>query len=393
MPSTPLPTLDLVYFDAGGGHRAAAEALHDTIAAQGRPWQVRLIDLVQVLDPQARFQRLTGLAPVELYNRRLRRGWTLGMTQELRVLQGLIRLWHEALTTRLARHWAATEPDLVVSLIPNFNRALAQSVGRALPGVPFVTVMTDLADLPPHFWIEPGERQHVICGTPHAYTQGLAAGVPARDLSLVSGMVLRPAFHVDVDSPVDRAAAFAAWGLDPARPAGAVMFGGQGSATMRRIARALPEVQLIHLCGHNEALARQLRAMRRPAPQVALGYTREVAQVLRTADFLIGKPGPGSLSEAVQCGLPLITFRNAWTMPQERWNTEWVERQGLGLVLPSTRAIAPAVERLLAALPAYRERVGGLRNRAASEVVTVLARQLEASRSPRPTALHEEVAG
>jgi phosphatidylserine decarboxylase len=55
--------LDLVYFNAGGGHRAAAQALEPGAAARSsRPWQVRLVNLTEVLDPRRLFRRLTGLA-------------------------------------------------------------------------------------------------------------------------------------------------------------------------------------------------------------------------------------------------------------------------------------------------------------------------------------------
>ena len=80
-------TLDLIYFNAGGGHRAAAQALAAVIAQQQQPWQVRCVNLMEVLDPQASFQRLTGMAPEDLYNKRLAKGWTLGLAQELKLLQ------------------------------------------------------------------------------------------------------------------------------------------------------------------------------------------------------------------------------------------------------------------------------------------------------------------
>ena len=49
----------------------------------------------------------------------------------------------DTLVRRLRAHWAATQPDLVVSLIPNFNRALFDSLAQERPGVPYVTVLTD----------------------------------------------------------------------------------------------------------------------------------------------------------------------------------------------------------------------------------------------------------
>ena len=68
-------------------------------------------------------------------------------------------------------------------------------------------------------------------------------------------------------------------------------------------------------------------------------------------DFLIGKPGPGRISGALQCGLPVIVARNEWTLRQERFNTDWVRRQGVGLVLKSFGTIREAVAELRARLP------------------------------------------
>ena len=218
------PNVDLVYIDAGGGHRAAAEALRDVLHRQGRPWTVRLVSLTQVLDPGAVFQRWTGMKPEDLYNCRLRRGWTLGMAQELKLLQAGIALAHRPLVKRLQQHWTATTPDLVVSLIPNFNLALGQSLSLARPGVPFVTVMTDLADLPPGFWIEPRVEQHLVCGTTRARDQALSAGLAPERVSLVSGMLLRPSFYEPGEGST--ASARSALGLDPGRPVVAVMYGG-----------------------------------------------------------------------------------------------------------------------------------------------------------------------
>jgi UDP-N-acetylglucosamine:LPS N-acetylglucosamine transferase len=365
-----MKTIDLVYFNAGGGHRAAALALQEAIALQQRPWQVRLVNLTEVLDASGRFRRAIGMDPEDLYNKRLARGWTLGMAQELKLLQGVIRLAHGSLVRTLQQHWLRTEPDLVVSLIPNFNRALYESLASTLPGVPYVTVLTDMADYPPHFWIEPGQAQHIVCGTTQAFAQARAAGYRDDQLSLTSGMILHPSFHAPIR--VDRARELAALGLDPARPTGLVLFGGQGSMQMLRIAKLLGEQQLILLCGHHAALAASLRRLKRPAPHATLGYTREVSRFMALADWFVGKPGPASLSEAVERGLPVVTFSNAWTMPQERFNPRWVREHGLGHVVGSLKELPQAVSALLADLPAYRQRLGALRNRAVFEVPGIL---------------------
>ncbi len=373
-------TVDLVWFNAGGGHRAAALALEEVIQAQGWPWRVRRVNLTEVLDPTGLFQRITGFEPEDLYNKRLASGFTLGLAQELKLLQGLIRASHGGLVSRLQRHWQATQPDLVVSLIPNFNRALHDSLAAARPGVPFVTVLTDMADHPPAFWIEPGTRQHVVCGTAHAAAQAAAAGVAQERIHRSSGMILRPAFHAP--PPTSRSAARRLVGLDVAAPTGLVLFGGTGSRVMARIAERLPDVPLILMCGRNQKLADELRAMPARARRVVVGHTPDVPHWMHLADFFIGKPGPGSLSEAVQMGLPVIVTRNAWTMPQERWNTEWVQQHGVGVVLRSFRQVAGGVAQVIRDLPDLRAQVGRLHNRAVFELPQILNHILGSTAAP-----------
>lgn len=375
-------TVDLVYLDAGGGHRASALALRAAIARAGLPWTVRLLNLREVLDPTQKFRRMTGMEPEDYYNKRIARGWTAGLAQELRLLQAMIRWWHGPTVRLLQQHWLATEPDLVVSMIPNFNRGLRESLASALPGVPFATVLTDLADHPPRFWIDKGLDQHVVCGSAHALQQARDAGLPASHIHASSGMLLRDDFYAP--PPADRAAERLRLGLDPDRPTGIVLFGGQGAKAMLGIAKRLPDTQLILLCGHNAALAKALAALPARAPRRVLGFTPEVARTMQLADFFIGKPGPGSLSEAVQMRLPVIVVRNRWTLPQERYNTQWVREHEVGLVLPSFARIDAAVAQLVRELPRYRAATRRLDNRAVFELPAILERIVAQADLPAP---------
>ena len=375
-----MKTIALVYFNAGGGHRAAAVALQEVIRLQRRPWQVELVNLGEVLDPKARFHRVTGLAPEELYNRRLAKGWTLGLAQELKLLQGLIRLGHAPMQRLLQQHWLASEPDLVVSLIPNFNRVLFDSVASALPGVPFATVLTDIADHPPNFWIEPAQDQFVVCGSERALAQARSTGYPDTHLFLTSGLILRPDFYTPLalDRPRERRQV----GLPVDAPVGVVSFGGQGSMAMLKIAQLLDDMPLVFLCGHNELVAERLRTLRRSAPQVVVGFTTEMRRWMQLGDFMVGKPGPGSLSEAVHLGLPVVTTRNAWTMPQERYNTDWLRAHGLGVVHGSMRTLRGAVDEVLARLPELRANCARIDNRAVFELPQIFEELLLASAAP-----------
>lgn len=369
-----MATIDLVYVNAGGGHRSAAVALEMAIREQYKDWQVRLVNLFEILDPQDIFRRTTGVKPEDYYNVRLARGWTLGLAQELRILQMFIRLSHKTLVRQLRRHWQTTRPDLIVSMVPNFNRAMYQAAALANPRAPYATILTDFADFPPHFWIEPDQAQHFICGTPRAAAQVRAA---VRDESYVhetSGMIINPSFYRDLK--LDRRAEMRKLRLDPERPTGMVMFGGHGSRVMRGISKCLDDVQLILACGHNAVLAEQLRNLPASAPRLVVGFTSQISYYMQLSDFFIGKPGPGSISEAVQQGLPVIVVRNAWTMPQERYNTEWVEENGTGVVLDSFKAIRSGVARMSDHIDLYRAGVRCIKNRAVFEIPGILQRIL-----------------
>ena len=371
--------LDFVFFDAGGGHRAAATALKQVVEGQGRPWDVRLVNLQEVLDSLDVFRRITGLRLEDIYNTLLRKGWTLGSGQMLGVMQRLIRLYHRAQVRLLADFWRQAPPDLVVSLVPNFNRALFEGLRGAGAAAPFVTVLTDLADYPPHFWMEP-QPQHFICGTDKAVEQALAMDHPRERVFRVSGMILRPRFYEPVE--VDRAAERVKLGLAPGLPTGLVLFGGHGSRAMieiaRRVARCSRPAQFIFVCGHNQGLVRALEAERLPYPKVVEGYTTGVYYYMKLADFFIGKPGPGSISEALLMRLPVIIGRNAWTLPQERYNAEWVRERQVGFVLDSFRNVHQTVDQLLepATLAGLQANVAALDNRAVFEIPEILERLL-----------------
>jgi 1,2-diacylglycerol 3-beta-galactosyltransferase len=367
--------VDFVFFDAGGGHRAAATALKAVVEQQGRDWDVRLVNLQEILDAMDIFRRYTGIRMQDVYNRMLANGWTLGSEYLVPPMHGLIRLFHPKQVRMLAEFWAGSRPDLVVSVVPNFNRALLEGLRRVHPDVPYVTILTDFADYPPHFWIE-AQDQHYICGTERALAQARQISPSPEKAYLVSGMILRPMFYRTFS--LDRAAERARLGLAPGKPTGIVLFGGQGSKKMLRIVEQVQatahELQLILICGRNEKLAQRLRAMNSRVPLHVVGFTDQIPYYMQVSDFFIGKPGPGSISEALAMHLPVMVECNAWTLPQERYNAEWVREKGVGLVLRDFSGIRQGIDRMLepAALGRHRASAAAIRNNAAFEIPDIL---------------------
>ncbi len=376
--------IDFIYVDSGGGHRAATNALLEMARQQERPWDTRMLCIQDLLEEIDFVRKSTGIEFQEVYNIILRHGWTAITPPLVPIAHGLIKMSHMAQVRVLEKQWKASPPDMVVSLIPHYNRSMFQALARVNPATPYLTIITDLADYPPNFWIE-RQNQYVVCPTVKAARQAKAVGLPDRYILQASGVILHPKFYAPVST--DRAAERMKLGLKPDLPTGLILFGGEGSTEIARIVRLLDQskldLQLIALCGRSEAAVRELRAAKWRMPIHVEGFTREIPHFMSLADFFIGKPGPGSISEALHMKLPVIVERNARTLPQERFNTYWVEEQGVGMVVRSFSQIVHAVRGMLDAkrYAGYRQAAAAMRNTAIYEIPDMIERVLEDSRT------------
>ncbi len=95
---------------------------------------------------------------------------------------------------------------------------------------------------------------------------------------------------------------------------------------------------------------------------------------------MIGKPGPGSIAEAMQRGLPVLVECNSWTLPQERFNAEWVKEKRVGVVLKSFGGVVSGVKDMLepAKLAEFKKNVAAQNNRAIFEIMEILEQNLTA---------------
>ena len=414
----PLATkiVEIVYFDAGGGHRNAMNGIARRIARQHPDWVVNPVDLQKVLEPIDPVHRLTLrvagslkrlLVPVapkisiapwqaqDIYNNALKRGTTQGLGTILPILQAFVRRFSPEIEELLVNRWRDPQtprPDIVVSVIPNFNRPMFRALRTFSEDIPYLTVITDMVDYPPHFWME-DQDQFMICGTEKALKQAEATGFYAGDrIFRVSGMILKESFY---DAATPGSPSRESLGLEEGRPTALIMFGGNGSlrsshTILGQFEKSGLGIQSIVMCGNNQKLQGSLKGRPHCHP---VGFVNNVADYMRLADFFIGKPGPGSISEAVHMGLPVIVERNSSTLPQERPNVEWVRENGVGLVVKSFRKeIAGAAGRMLSDLPRFSANIAENvpENRAVFEIVDLIGKIIEmpkgaAAAPPPPT--------
>jgi 1,2-diacylglycerol 3-beta-galactosyltransferase len=378
------PEVLVFVIDAGGGHRAAANALVAAAEAVETPFRLRVVNLQEVFEPLDPVRRLTGRSVETVYNALLRRSRTRHLVSLLRVFHAAIRLRRRALVERLARFLSEARPGAVLSVLPNFNGVIRDAVAASLPGSPFVVLLTDFADFPPHFWIEPG-IDRVIAGSDLAAAQALEVGLPPESIARASGMVLHPRFYPPA-GPEVRARLREELRIPEDAFAVLVLFGGKGSAEVLPLSGALlredPRWHVLTVCGDNAPLHESLGPLEAAVDGRLhrFGFTDRVAELMAASDVVATKPGPGTLAEAFHQRVPVVVPRDVRTVPQERYNARLVDESCLGLVVPHWSRIPAAVARMqededlrarirknLAALPP---------NRAVFEVLDLLAAEV-----------------
>ena len=384
--------VNVVTGKGGGGHYATYHALRAVAEQQQLPWQFQVTDMDDIMASMTESKKvmnaykLLGSSVSDLYNLMLKNGWTFLWPLQMRLNKLLVKLNYDAGVEFFENYWREQQPDLVISVVTMCNKILSTSLQRVKPGTPYLTLPIDFADCPPGFWLEPETENYTICATEKFFEQALALGVKEERILKTSGMVINPRFYEPLKG--DRATERQKWGLDPNCLTGIVMFGGNGSKVMVKIAEVLERfgenLQVIFLCGRDRQLAAILNNNHSIQKRLVVNFTEDVPYYMHLADFFVGKPGPGSLSEALAMKLPVITECHASTLIHEKYNARWVREKQVGVVLRNFRQINRAVERFLQPeiFARYQANVAAIDNRAVFEVAELLQQILATHYQP-----------
>ncbi|MBV6625905.1 MAG: hypothetical protein KI793_23735 [Rivularia sp. (in: Bacteria)] len=383
--------INVVTGQGGGGHYATYRAIRAIAEQQQLPWQFQVTDMDEIITGLSQQNKvknayeMLGFSGHDLYNLMVKGGWTWLWPLKMRLNKLLVKLNYDIGIQIFEEYWRKQQPDLVVSVMPLYNKGLWESLQRAKPGTPYITLMTDFADCPPDFWIDPEARNHIICGTPRAANQARSLGVEEKRIIETSGLVVNPSFYKS--QLADKSSEREKLGLDANRLTGLVMFGGNGSKTILDIAKRLEcfqdKIQLIFICGRNQELASELNQNSGLQKRFVTAFTENIPYYMHLADFFIGKPGNVSISEAMVMKLPVITESNYLTMIQEKYCAQWIKEKKAGIVVSDFRNIERAVAKLI--LPEnysrYQANLDRLNNRAVFEVIEILEKTLQQSYS------------
>lgn len=301
----PRPRLVFLFSDTGGGHRSAAEAIIGALK-HGYPDQFScaMVDIFRDFAPPL-LDRIPDIYPL-LSRRPKLLGKIFELSNDPRRIHRILTIIWPYIRSSLDRLILANPADLFVSVHPLINVPLGYALEKAGSNTPWITVVTDLVSTHTT-WFSP-LASLIIVPTEEAYQVGLQRGISPGRLKVV-GLPVAEQFSQRESDPREIRARLG-WPLDG--PLVLLMGGAEGVEQVETIAVAVDDarlpVTLVIITGRNKALKQLLEARSWKIPIRVYGFVQEMPDFMHAADILLTKAGPGTISEAIASGLPVILY-------------------------------------------------------------------------------------
>jgi 1,2-diacylglycerol 3-beta-galactosyltransferase len=353
-------TILFLISDTGAGHRSAAsaiaKALHIVYEQERLNGKTAPTVDIRTVDAFAECARFPLRKTVSLYGPMTRHsprlyGHIFQMTNSTERFNAASRLCQPFLLEGLRSLIEQTQPDVIVSVHPLLNHVTLQALNDSGLHIPVITVVTDLVSAHAA-WFACGVD---ACVVPTQATKNLALahGLPSRRVHVL-GMPVDPSYTTRATSSV--AERRYALHLDANLPVVLLTGGGEGvcglADPVEEIISQHVRVQLLVVTGRNrglharlERIGRMGRYLHAPTQIALFGFVRNMPELMRASDVIVTKAGPGTISEAVACELPIVL---TGAMPgQEEGNIDFVLQHGLGVLAPTAESITRHLADLL----------------------------------------------
>jgi 1,2-diacylglycerol 3-beta-galactosyltransferase len=352
--------------DTGGGHRSACNAIVaalDEVDTGPHGESLRIEHRIEDVASHCSFP-LSQLGPA--YSAALRfappiYGALYHATNGRRRFRSVIRFCEPLYRARLRDLFTSYRPDVIVSVHPLLNHAALRARADAgMLDVPVITVVTDLGRVH-EGWLTP-EVDAVVVPAREVYQRAKDRGVPVERIYHL-GHPVHPKFEDVSDT---KAQLRVQLGLPAEKTIALLMAGGEGGGkllpTTLALAKSKLPLHLVVVTGRNKALRKKLNELARslPTPMTVLGYCENVPELMRAADLLVTKAGPGTIAEASLAEVPVVVYD--FIPGQEYGNLKYVENNGIGVVALTTSDVVRSTRRIVANL----ERLQSMRDRQAS---------------------------
>jgi 1,2-diacylglycerol 3-beta-galactosyltransferase len=364
-----IPHILFLFSDTGGGHRSAVEAIIEAIHLEyGNQISTQMVDIIKQYGPPP-INKLPELYPQIV---RVPQAWHLGYRlSDGRRRARLITASTWPYVRRSIRSLIEENPsDLIVSVHPLATAPVLRALGWNRP--PFITIVTDLVTTHALWY----HRRTDLCIVPTeaARLRGLQNGLKPEQLKIIG----LPVANKFCQAPASHEALRDRYGWPLDRKLVLLVGGGEGMGPLEKTARAIADanmpVALAVIAGRNQSLRARLEAEDWPIPVFVYGFVHDMPDFMRAADILVTKAGPGTISEALIAGLPMVIYSR---LPgQEDGNVTYVVSEGAGVWAPHPDEIVEAIKTWLYSPEQYDRAEKACRHLARPEAAREIAKLL-----------------
>jgi 1,2-diacylglycerol 3-beta-galactosyltransferase len=331
------PHILFLFSDTGGGHRSATQAIIEALELEFNDRiSTQMVDIFLDFAPRP----LNYLPKWYPYMMRFPEVWGAGykLSNGSRRARLIVESAYPYVRRSLRKLINQNPADMIVSVHPLANDPFLHALGKLHP--PFITVVTDLVTT--HALWYHKDVDLCLVPTEAARQRGLLANLKPEQVKVV-GLPVADRFCQPIG---DKSALRQQLGWPPESPVVLLVGGGEGMGPLEKTALAIAEanlpITLVTIAGRNVELKERLEARHWPMKTLIYGFVHEMPDFMRAADILVTKAGPGTISEALNAGLPMILYSR---LPgQEDGNVDYVISEGVGVWAPKTSYIISALQ-------------------------------------------------
>jgi len=333
------PHIVFLFSDTGGGHRSASEAIIEALNMDfPEEFTYEMVDFFKEYSPPP----LNLAGPVYPLMSRMEYMWefTFKASDNPDFMRVLFSAFWPYIRFGMYKMLKEHPSDIYVSVHPLINIPFLRAMRRRGITTPYMVVVTDLVSTHSAWFAK--EADLISIPTEQARKPALYAGIDPEKTKVIG----LPAADRFCRPPGDKKALRKKLGWPQDRTIILLVGGGEGMGPLGTVSKEINRVNLdgglVIITGRNKKLRDELEAIDWNIPTYIYGFVTDMPDLMRAADILVTKAGPGTISEALIANLPIILYHR---IPgQEEGNVSYVIDEGAGIWAPDIEDIIKTLE-------------------------------------------------
>lgn len=321
--------IDVIYFNEGAGHYTSALAAKDILERNGHT--VTVLNVTDFTNSES--------------------------------LKDYYALKDEEKDNALRLFYKTRNVDIVLSTVSLLNRALCTSIKRANDKIIYITLVCELSECTPDYWVPPGLDQHLIVGNNRMVDIAKINKYQKDRIHKTTGLVAHSAFYNNTNREQIRREL----GFTSDEKVGLVMFGGGVASFSPQLdvwAKVMSDLKIllmnkpvIFLCGKNSKALSLLSLLPVASKHRIFANLNGIHDYMNASDYCIGKPGCGFITSAIVTENVIYSAKPNIANPQEFFVLDYIKDKKLGVTSENFRSMETDLNHLFENFEVFKSNV------------------------------------